>query len=175
MALCEKCKTNPATVQIIQIVNGQKYQRVLCAKCAQEENLFSMGSANSIFQTPAWVVHAPGRNTVSSPGQRKCGSCGLTYADFLKTGYLGCPKCYEEFKDLLQPTIRKIQHGNEIHRGMRPPVTANTEAEGEPAADPVAALRAKLEEAVAAEEYELAAQLRDEIRALTAKGGNENE
>jgi len=172
MALCEKCKTNPATVQIIQIVNGQKYQRVLCAKCAQEENLFSVGGNNTLFQTPAWVMHAPGRN-VATPGQRKCSACGLSYADFLKTGYLGCPKCYEEFKDLLQPTIRKIQHGNEIHRGMRPQIPAS-DGEQQQDNDPVAALRVKLEEAVAAEEYELAAQLRDEIRALT-KGGNQDE
>ncbi len=173
MALCEKCKTNPATVQIIQIVNGQKYQRILCAKCAQEENLFSVGGQNSLFQTPAWVLHATGRNN-TNPGSRKCQTCGTTYADFLKTGFLGCPKCYEEFKDLLQPTIRRIQHGNEIHRGMRPSVSADVHSEGETAPDPVAALRAQLEEAVAREEYELAAQLRDEIRALT-KEGNGNE
>jgi len=170
MALCEKCKSNQGTIQIVQIVNGHKSQRILCHKCAQEENVFAHTGNNNSVHSPAWVSQAAHDPQEASHSDRSC-SCGFTYQEFMETGYLGCPKCYETFKELLQPTIRKVQHGNEIHRGMRP-LGGIQMPNSQEITDPVELLRKRLEEAVLREEYELAAQLRDEIRALTKEGSH---
>ena len=69
---------------------------------------------------------------------------------------------YDTFEDILTPYIRKLQ-GATAHVG-----TAHAPA-GQPEQakpDPVADLKAKLQEAISRENYEEAARLRDEIRRL---------
>jgi len=172
MALCEKCKVNPASVQIIQIMNGKKEQRLLCQKCAQEENLLGGSLLSGIFNMPAWLGHAAqAQESHTGSQERTCHGCGLTFSEFLQTGFLGCPECYQEFSDLLQPTVRKIQHGNEIHRGIRPSGGVTMPVNPE-VTDPVELLKRQLDEAIRSEEYERAAQLRDEIRTLTKEASH---
>lgn len=51
-----------------------------------------------------------------------CPSCGTTLNYFLKTGYLGCPDCYENFKQEVESGILKI-HGSIIHVGKKPKIS----------------------------------------------------
>ena len=37
--LCQRCKKNPATVHLTDIVNNEKHETHLCDQCAQEENI----------------------------------------------------------------------------------------------------------------------------------------
>jgi len=77
---------------------------------------------------------------------------------------LGCPDCYTYFGDELAPLLRAMHHGDR-HVGKRPVGAAAEERRVETLAE----LRRQLEEAVAAENYELAAKLRDDIRALSGE------
>ena len=51
--------------------------------------------------------------------EKVCGKCGARLSDFYKSGYLGCPYCYQEFNSEIATTLKKIQGGN-IHVGKKP-------------------------------------------------------
>ncbi len=38
-----------------------------------------------------------------------CGNCGYDFNEFLKTGYLGCPDCYQYFKKELESYIDELR------------------------------------------------------------------
>ena len=90
-----------------------------------------------------------------------CPDCGAVWADLVKTGKAVCPRCYQTFGEALQGTLRSL-HGNVTHTGRAP---AGRRAEKE-RKDKLSELRRALGEAIATENFEDAARIRDEIRAL---------
>ena len=74
---------------------------------------------------------------------------------------MGCADCYQTFEELLTPYIRKLQ-GTTAHVGAAP----SPQTPEQPVKNQTAVLRSKLEDAIKQENYEEAAQLRDEIRRL---------
>jgi protein arginine kinase activator len=93
----------------------------------------------------------------------KCPVCGFTQADFKKTGRLGCASCYDTFAEGLSGLIKGMHKGNE-HVGKVPTRLQQTIAREQQLKD----LQKELRKAVAAENYESAAELRDRIRTLQA-------
>ena len=93
-----------------------------------------------------------------------CSSCGLSYQEFEHTGRLGCAQCYRDFADQLKPSLQKI-HGRTQHAGRRP--KAYVPDPQDELNQRVNELRKLMDEAVAAENFEEAARLRDELRSLT--------
>ena len=91
-----------------------------------------------------------------------CPKCGETYAEFQKTGMLGCAACYQAFRRELEPVITRVQ-GRTQHAGRRPPVSEEEQARQTRMEE----LRTLMEAAVAQENFEEAARLRDELRAMT--------
>ena len=156
---CEHCHQNEATVHLTQVAEGQVKKLHLCEQCAKEMGMDFEGPMAMADLVLGLGQPSPEKK---SPETSACPQCHLTRADFKKTGRLGCPYCYEHFRAELTPMIKAMHHG-ERHVGKRPPVSkART-----PVPERLAELRRRLEEAVAAEQYEAAAALRDEIRALT--------
>lgn len=102
-------------------------------------------------------------NTRSNPstGSLVCPRCGVTMEEYHRTGLLGCPVCYRFFRDQLTPSIRKVQFTLQ-HEGKYP---AGTSQESR-SRRRITMLRQDLSEAVMAENFERAAQLRDEINDL---------
>ena len=92
----------------------------------------------------------------------QCTFCGITFAQFREAGRLGCPHCYTTFEDHLRVLLRRI-HGGTQHVGKvyLPPDPSASEMERR-----LEGLRRKLHRAVEAEDFERAAELRDQIRAL---------
>src|SRR5690606_14596230 len=99
-----------------------------------------------------------GDATVTGP----CPFCGLKLDDFKKTGRLGCPQCYVTFEPHLSGLLRRL-HGSTQHVGKvyLPPDPSRAQQE-----ERIAGLRRKLDRAVQSEDFERAAQIRDEIRDL---------
>jgi protein arginine kinase activator len=185
--LCERCKERPATFFLTRIVNGEKTEAHLCQQCAAEtgqlglvmEPEFSFTSFlagmlnNELGFAPAKV----------SPQAPQCRHCGLTYDDFRQVGQFACSHCYEEFEPYLEGLFRRVQgpteHVGKTPGGVRPeraarrvpeaPAAAETTVTptaapvAQPAEPRLAALREELAAAIAREEYERAAGLRDEI------------
>jgi protein arginine kinase activator len=91
----------------------------------------------------------------------RCPNCGLTYVQFRQTGRLGCSQCYEAFSQRLIPLIKRIQ-GSTEHTGKIP----LRRGHGAQRQRQLETLRVNLNRAVAREEFEEAARLRDQIREL---------
>lgn len=90
-----------------------------------------------------------------------CPKCGRSYQDFRKSGRLGCAECYEVFFSPISSTIKQL-HGNVAHTG-KIPSHASDELKRKKRYE---ALKSELARAVSAEDYELAAKLHKEIKAM---------
>lgn len=161
--LCDICGKNPATVHLTEIVDEQMNELHLCEECARQKSaqmeqqfgLSDLLAGLAEFEKPAVDKEAAGL---------KCPNCKLTYADFKKIGRLGCGECYVTFRKYLAPLLRKI-HGSSQHFGKSPARAAKAPKKKPDLQD----LRDRLQKAVADEEFEEAARIRDQIKELEKK------
>ena len=162
--LCQVCKKREVNVHFKEIIGGEVRELHLCDVCAKEKGLgesFFPG-----FSLPELML---GLTKLEIPPSLEkgpqCSGCGISYEEIIKKGKLGCSLCYQNFTEYLDPLLEKI-HGKVYHSGKVP-----KEGKKEDRLDrKVYELRKKLEEAVRKEEYEKAAEFRDELRELE-KGG----
>lgn len=164
---CERCHKNEATVFYRENINGKETKAHLCSKCAQEKEKESSMIWSDFFAGDLLgSVFAPiSRRSEAPTESEKCALCGSTFAAIQKSGKVGCHKCYDSFAPYLAPTLKRL-HGSATHRGKVPlkyreKLSAKREAEQ---------LEAELKAAVAKEEYERAAELRDKLRAIRNRG-----
>ena len=153
--LCEECGKRPAEVLLTAVVGGQSTSRNLCRECVKK---YKAGDLQAVL---AAVLSA--MTDKKQAPEIACPRCGETYAQFQKSGMLGCAECYQAFRKELTPLITRVQ-GRAQHAGRRP---AASEQEQE-MLNRREELRAQMEAAVAEENFEEAARLRDQLRALTA-------
>ena len=161
---CEKCKKNPATIHLTEIVNSQRIEKHLCQDCAEEEGVTvkSQVSLNELLNS---LLASQGQKSeVNSDeyAKLKCPYCGITLEQFRSQAVLGCPNDYEVFSKVLGPVITKAHNGNAKHRG-KVPAGAGEAAKSQ---SKLLELKRQLDKAVAKEDYETAAKLRDEIKQL---------
>ena len=167
---CDQCKEREAVVHLTQIVDEQVTTQHLCEKCAAERGV---ESATLLPKTPLGSFLAAMGKSPGTRGAGKgaaCPGCGATLQDFREAGRLGCGECYATFGTELRDLLRRL-HGSTTHVGDRylAPGAAvdDVPADGFPVIeDPAVALRDRLRAAVAAEDFELAAELRDRLRSL---------
>ncbi|HEX5633442.1 MAG TPA: UvrB/UvrC motif-containing protein [Gemmatimonadales bacterium] len=165
--LCDECREREAVVHLTQIVSEQVNTVHLCEKCAAERGV---ESGTQLTKSPLGTfLAAMGKGGPAAPAAEgaRCPACGATLADFRDTGRLGCGECYVTFGAQLRDLLRRL-HGSTRHVGERyaSPGGPAPEPVVEPA--PVAAelveLRERLRRAIADENFELAAELRDRLR-----------
>lgn len=166
--LCEECKMNEASYTISVMVGGEITTRHLCGDCMAKMNMdIASGNIKSLLSTILSAITgdtAPG----STEKDVTCPRCGMTLSEFTRTGHLGCPKCYEAFREQLQPMLLQI-HGRVQHAGRQPLSTAEEQRKRSTTEQ----LQRQMEQAVALEDFETAAKLRDQIRALSVSGEEE--
>lgn len=92
---------------------------------------------------------------------KTCPKCGRSYQDFRKTGRLGCGECYETFYAPVATTIKQM-HSTVSHTGKIPSHCADELKRKKK----YETLKKELSKAVAREDYETAARLHKEIKAL---------
>lgn len=167
---CQRCGRRPATVHFTAVSGNEKTDRYLCEECAREEGAYHL------MLGPQFTVHnvlggligqVPA--TLPPTAGTPCPHCGHTYQRFAETGRLGCDRCYETFRDPLEPLVRRIQ-GATQHRGKVPRRSGERLRQAQQLED----LRRQLQELVAKEAFEEAARVRDQIRQIEelAKGGS---
>ncbi len=93
-------------------------------------------------------------------GMTSCPACGATLDDFRETGRVGCAQCYKTFEVALRELLRRL-HGSSRHFGER-----YRPSESETGVPSARELREQLRVAVEAEDFELAAELRDRLRVV---------
>ncbi len=166
---CQKC-AKPATYHITDIERGKACEFHFCDDHARqhltapEASELAAPSVSDlagalIKKTPAGVT-PPAREP--SPADRQtCPVCQITFLEFRNSGRLGCPHDYEVFRDELMPLLENI-HEDTRHCGKVPrraPRSSQHQTE-------MIELRNRLKRAIAAENYEEAARLRDQIKVL---------
>jgi protein arginine kinase activator len=106
--LCQHCKKNQATINFIETINGESCELHLCEQCyAYKYGEFEEQATNA-FLNGLFGKYEPARKT--------CKVCGMSFADYEKTGLVGCASCYDVFKEELLPSIARIQ-GKVTHVG----------------------------------------------------------
>ncbi|MGN1347200.1 MAG: UvrB/UvrC motif-containing protein [Eubacteriales bacterium] len=181
--LCERCKKNEATFYYHENVNGAEKTYSLCRDCADElekkgefktfggftpdftpfESLFAHSDPFEQIDNLFGSLFAPAntRQLAEKTGAKKCPLCGMTMSDFAREGKAGCPTCYETFAEELEPTLGRI-HGRTTHSG-RSPMKFREKNERK---NRIRTLEAEQKEAIKAENYERAAEIRDELKNL---------
>ena len=157
--LCEECGKNQAEVVMTTVVNGQSATRHLCRECLKK---YQAGDLQALLGAILSTIAGKLQEADEEAPDIVCPKCGETYAEFQKTGMLGCAECYQAFRKELAPVINRVQ-GRTQHAGRRPPVSEEEQARQTRMEE----LRSLMEAAVAEENFEEAARLRDELRAMT--------
>jgi protein arginine kinase activator len=154
---CNLCDAD-ATVHLTQIVNNKIHKVDLCESCAQKK-----GVTNGDGFSLADLISKGNFHASIEDSALKCPRCGFTVADFRRIGRMGCPECYTTFRKLLLPALEDMHPGLN-HQG-KVPERSLTSVEIRRQVDQ---LKEALNQAVAREAYEDAADLRDQIRKLEA-------
>jgi len=167
--ICDRCKVRPAMVHFTEISGNKKKTLHFCEQCAREvqsESFVFIPQLNlhnflaGLFSNQNMdKLEAPFGNAVTEG--KKCPSCGLSEAQFAKSGLLGCGDCYNQFAERLDPVFRRL-HGTLKHTGKVPERTGGKVK----LSKSIEKLKLQLKEAVEREEFEKAAEIRDQIRTL---------
>ena len=175
---CQKCNQNEASFFYQEHTNTHAAKIALCHSCAAEAGLLQGQNDPFSFLFGGFPGLGVKKSTPGGNGAT-CPDCGATLRAVLHEGRVGCATCYRTFREQLAPSIRAM-HGNATHTGREPlkkamaPTSTHTASEAEKpsaceapsTAQQLLALRTALKDAIACEDFEKAATLRDAIRAL---------
>ena len=160
---CCVCKEKEAKVHLTQIV-GDKMQKVdLCEECAKQKGV-NDPAGFSLADLLLGLGASQEMEQVAGSGDLKCPHCGFTQADFKKAGRLGCSECYETFAEGLEGLLKSMHKGIK-HLGKVP----QSLQQGRDLSEKLKSLQKKLDKAVADEDFETAAVVRDEIKTTREK------
>jgi len=161
--MCDDCGLRPASIRLTTIKGGEKQEKNLCSSCMEKlkTNMPELDITNLAGLLSGFFQGAKKAKAEENVPDITCLRCGMTYESFRKTGLMGCADCYTHFREPLEKLILSI-HGTTQHTGRVPGGIAKRVS----LQASIDQLKGKLVEAIAAEEYEEAARLRDQIRLL---------
>ena len=158
---CECCHEIEATIHLTQVIDGNVKKLNLCQDCALESGI-DLNSPISITDVLLGLGAQPLQNVpIGTDFDLSCKRCQITRSEFKKRAQLGCPECYNAFMGELNALTKAMHHSGQ-HVGKIPARQGN---EARITAQ-VAALQKDIETAIAKEQYEVAANLRDKIKSL---------
>jgi len=148
---CQGC-TQECGLFISLVAGGKAAHFACCRSCPTVQQPVGGGVL------PSWALGIA--LAVPNPlGRSRCPTCGFRWQDFERLHRLGCPTCYEAHQAEAMATIARLQPGTD-HQGRRPQASP---AERRARLDKA---QADLQAAIAEEDFEAAAGLRDLIREL---------
>ncbi|MGE4490388.1 MAG: UvrB/UvrC motif-containing protein [Kiritimatiellales bacterium] len=154
---CDLCDKE-AVVHLTQVVNGEMKEVHLCEEHAKAQGI----DVNSPISITDILMGLNQQAKPSQPGELtlSCPKCGMARDEFRKSGRLGCPECYRTFMAELTAAVKAMHHSTQ-HLGKIPAREGmQTRLKSQ-----IARLQKELDEAVAREDFEKAAELRDQIKA----------
>ncbi|MBP3701618.1 MAG: UvrB/UvrC motif-containing protein [Lachnospiraceae bacterium] len=182
--LCERCKVREANIRYTEVINGVAAEHNLCSQCAKEMDFGQHTGIAGIFDSElpigkllSQLLGLSGAAEANQPEEVEnlvCPTCQTSYGDFVKNSQFGCPDCYHMFDLLISDKLKQL-HGSDTHKGKSPAGQSTVEEETPEVSlfekpltteERIQILHSKLQEAISEEDYEAAAQYRDEIRAL---------
>lgn len=178
--LCDNCNENEATIHIQEVVKGKKKALHLCATCASEKSpdagLGSIGGFNisqllydisTNFGLPGLSEAISKSDDISDKPDIKtlekeltCPVCNWNSEKLRQTGRLGCSNCYKVFENILDKALPNMHRGK-IHIGKTPSQGVGNAAPRR--MQELLEFQKQLDLAIQSEEYEKAAEIRDQI------------
>ena len=160
---CDRCG-KPSVYHSTLIVNGVSQSTNLCRDCAIKEGVFN-NNPTSIFDD----MFAPFSDFLSfeKVADIVCPVCKTSLREFKNTSKLGCPNCYEAFRDEISKIVKRIAP-YETHKPeliSKPKAKKKTETK----AEKIAELRQEMQQAVREERYEDAGKIKKQIQKLEAE------
>jgi len=164
--LCERCHLKEAAVRLLDVKwsgNDHAVQASqLCQACARSAGIglpHGQGFSAVIQMLAKGLLPAAAAKGAQAPvpgsdENLACPHCGWTLRDLRQTNRFGCPRDYEVFGDVVEDLLERLQ-GQSQHCDLREE-------------SPLDRLLGEMREAVAREDYEGAARLRDQVKALEA-------
>jgi protein arginine kinase activator len=163
---CEICGKRESVVHVQQVIGNETIDMHICEVCAHEKGISKRSDKIelSLSQLLTGLLDLKG-GTDEQVQATECATCGMKAADFKKEGRLGCPDCYSCFATEIRAMHKRLS-GVARHKGKLPQKLLSYK---ELLIDRER-LRSRLETAVDEEDYETAAILRDQIRAIESHG-----
>lgn len=160
---CDRCG-NPSVYHSTLIVNGVSQRTNLCRDCAIKEGVFTAKPSN-IFDDMFSVFSdfLP----FEKVADLNCPVCKLTLREFKTTAKLGCPNCYEAFREEIKKVIKRIAPFETHKQESLKQVKASSKTISKE--DKIAQLRQEMKDAVKEERYEDAAKIKKQIQKLESK------
>lgn len=181
MFICQICKKRPATIHLTDIHNNVMKEVHICEVCAGEKGFNFQGASNlpqllglaaKKGAQPAAPTPTPAQPRAKQPeDDLVCPECGSAWSQFNERGRLGCPNDYEAFGSRLRRLVAEqiAPHAGErdvFHVGKRP----GPRREEDRRIQAIRGLEKRLRQAVAEENYEVAAALKAELDGWREKG-----
>ncbi|MGB0991231.1 MAG: UvrB/UvrC motif-containing protein [Akkermansiaceae bacterium] len=186
---CDYCDRK-ATVYFSQIVGETTKKQCLCDECAVERGVtdpggFMLGEFNpqssedaqetsTPSEAPSFFMgqedkeqggEQPARPSGSGRPEGSCPTCGFAFDDLKKTGRLGCAGCYQFFREEVKANLsgmhKGLSHKGQVPEGMM---------EAFQRQQAIDTIRQDMDLAIAQEDYEKAAALRDELARISSAG-----
>ncbi len=155
---CRSCGAPRADVKVHLSAGSEAQEIHLCKSCASELGISSRDAA----YTPGELYSVLLRGTAvgdDTESRLLCPGCMRSYDDLRRTGRAGCPECYEVFErqiaGLLSRLIPEPAHQGRIPRRLAPYKSIFFDKPR---------IQGELDAALAEEDYEEAAFLRDRLR-----------
>ncbi len=155
---CQRCD-DEAAVHLTETVDGRRNELHLCAPCARKAGLAlpEVPPKLALDQVVQGLIVAHVGELVGELAELACPDCGIRFMEFRAEGRLGCPSDYEVFARGLRSLLAR-SHGATRHVGKSPGRRTV------PSDRARLRLRSDFRAAIAREDYEQAATLRDQLR-----------
>ena len=155
---CERC-TRDASVHLTDSVDGRRREIHLCRSCARAAGvtLPEAPPKLGLDQVVQKLIVAHVGELVGELAELACPDCGLRFMEFRTSGRLGCPTDYLVFARGMLPLLGRSQPATRhVGKAPRRPAVASDR--------PRLKMRSDFRAAIAREDYERAATLRDLLR-----------
>jgi protein arginine kinase activator len=159
---CEICQQNEAIIHIHQVSGNKKSTYHICEICAQDMGFTSLDEKTdySIGNLFKGLFKLKKKKAIKT-GSKTCPHCSWTIEQFRRTKSLGCPGCYSFFQDEIavfySKKLKVSTHAGKFPKKIKSYKKFFVD---------VLKLKNEMDNAVQNEEFEKAAQLRDEIGRL---------
>ncbi len=159
---CDRCG-KPSVYHSTLIVNGVSQTTNLCRECAMKEGVFANPSSifDELFMPFADILPFERVENIVCP------VCKTSLKEFKQTHKLGCPNCYEVFKNEIEKIVARIAPFS-AHK-QEPIKKLKTGKKKESKEEKLASLREQMQLAVKEERYEDAAKIKKQIKALESE------
>ena len=156
---CNRCGA-PSVYHSTLIVNGISQKTSLCRDCALKEGVFSTEKPSLFDEMFSSFSDLLGYEQVENV---VCPVCKTTLREFKSTGRLGCPNCYDIFREEISKIIKRIAPF-ETHK--QDTIKTKVKPEKLSKEDKIKQLREEMKLAVSEERYEDAAKIKKQITKL---------